>query len=235
MKKIILFLITFLLIFNVYGDDKKNYLEQYNKAFVKLNESYDKFIGACNSAERLAIIKYAQGDLEKMSGGYGTVKELTTEDGVEINDYCANYAEDLYDAIKYGEDFAKDNKMISLKLENELEIKKNVFVTGNKIKDRKDLTVVDNCDLISKDFVKVMNEFLMYVQIGCVSLTIILCVIDLYKVVISKDLDQKKAFKNIKTRIIALVVVLLAPAIVNIVISLINRYVNVDALKCLES
>ena len=125
--------------------------------------------------------------------------------------------------------------MISLKLENELEIKKNVFVTGNKIKDRKDLTVVDNCDLISKDFVKVMNEFLMYVQIGCVSLTIILCVIDLYKVVISKDLDQKKAFKNIKTRIIALVVVLLAPAIVNIVISLINRYVNVDALKCLES
>ena len=75
----------------------------------------------------------------------------------------------------------------------------------------------------------------MYVQIGCVSLTIILCVIDLYKVVISKDLDQKKAFKNIKTRIIALVVVLLAPAIVNIVISLINRYVNVDALKCLES
>ena len=170
-----------------------------------------------------------------MSGGYGTVKELTTEDGVEINDYCANYAEDLYDAIKYGEDLAKDNKMISLKLENELEIKKNVFVTGNKIKDRKDLTVVDNCDLISKDFVKVMNEFLMYVQIGCVSLTIILCVIDLYKVVISKDLDQKKAFKNIKTRIIALVVVLLAPAIVNLVIGLINRYVNVDALKCLES
>ena len=128
----------------------------------------------------------------------------------------------------------KFNKSIN-GFQNELEIKKNVFVTGNKIKDRKDLTVVDNCDLISKDFVKVMNEFLMYVQIGCVSLTIILCVIDLYKVVISKDLDQKKAFKNIKTRIIALVVVLLAPAIVNIVISLINRYVNVDALKCLES
>ena len=68
---------------------------EYQEAFVKLNESYDKFIGSCGNDERLAIIEYANGNLEAMRGGYETVKSLKTINGNVINDFCANYAEDL--------------------------------------------------------------------------------------------------------------------------------------------
>ena len=62
-----------------------------------------------------------------------------------------------------------------------------------------------------------------------------MCIVDVFKVFISNNLDGKKAFKSMKGRIIALVVVLLAPLIVNIIIGAINNYVDVEAIKCLES
>lgn len=233
MKKIILFLILFIISFNVYGKDTD--LEEYNKAFIRLNESYDKFIGACSNEERLAIIDYAHGDIDKLSGGYDTFKSISYKDVKEINDYCASYAEDLYDAIKYGEGIANNYKMIGLKLTSDIEIKKNVLVVGSKITSREDLTVIDDCDLIGDDVMDVFYEVLKYFQIACVSLCIILCIVDLYKLLVSKEIDNKKAFKNIKLRIIVLVIILLIPTITNIIVSIINRYTNVDALKCLES
>lgn len=208
---------------------------EYQEAFVKLNESYDKFIGSCGNDERLAIIEYANGNLEAMRGGYETVKSLKTINGNVINDFCANYAEDLYKAIKNAEVYIRKNAMYSLKLETEVEIKKNVFVIGTKIQSREDLTIIDDCDLIDREFKNKLNEYFGYLQIFCVSITVILCIVDVFKVFVSNNLDGKKAFKNMKGRIIALVVVLLAPLIVNIIIGLINNYVDVEAIKCLES
>lgn len=232
MKKIVIALLFFTLSFNVMA--KVEY-EGYNKAFVKLNAEYDLFIGACNLEERLAIITYAKGDLEKMSGGYETVKSLTTTSGKEINDMCANYSEQLYDALKYAEQYIGKSNMVSINLETQYEMKKNIFVSGSKIQSRDDLTIVDDCKLIDNNFKKVLNEFFGYIQIGCVAIAIILSMVDLYKLLISKDMETKKVFKNIRTRIIALVIVLLVPAITNIVLDIINKYVDVDALKCLES
>ena len=79
-----------------------------------------------------------------------------------------------------------------------------------------------------------MKEYLGYFQIGCAGITVILVISDLYKLLISKEMDNKKTFKKIKGRIIALVIFLLAPVIINIIIDLINRYVDVEAIKCLE-
>ena len=58
---------------------------------------------------------------------------------------------------------------------------------------------------------------------------------DLYKLFVSKEMDNKKTFKKIKGRLIALAILLLAPVIINIIIDLINKYVDVEAVKCLES
>lgn len=233
MKKILLILFMFILSFDVMADTITS--DEYLSVSTKLSESYTKFIGACSPEERLAIIKYANGNLEMMSGGYETVVGLTTDNGKNINDFCANYSEDLYDALKNVEKYIGMSDMYSLNLESDYTVKKNVFVTGNKILSRKDLTIVDDCDLIEDKFVDVLNEYFGYFQIGCASLTILLCMVDIYKAFVSKDVDGKKAFNNIKKRIIALVIFLLIPIIINIIIDLINRYVSVSALKCLES
>lgn len=235
MKKIILFIVLFMFLFNVKADDNDITYADYQKAFVKLNEAYDKFIGACSNEERIAIIKYADGNLDNLKDGYTTIKGLTTSTGKEINDYCANYVEDLYEAIIYGRKYIDSNKMYGLTLETDIIVKTNILVNGSKILTREDLTIVDDCDLIDDKFKGIVNEYIGYIQIVCASITIILCMVDLYKVFISKDVDSKKGFQNMIKRIIALVVVLLAPVIINIIIDIVNRYVDVNALKCLES
>ncbi len=231
MKKIILFLITIALIFNV----KAVTDNEYNNTIVKLNEAYDKFIGACNNGERTAIIKYAHGDLEQLSGGFSTFKSLTTDGGNRINDICANYAENLYNTLNYAKRYVDNNDLYSVSLETMIEIKENVFVNGSRITSRKDLTIIDDCNLIDNDLKKILKEYLGYFQIGCTSITIILCMTDLYKLFVSKEMDNKKTFKKIKGRLIALAILLLAPVIINIIIDLINKYVDVEAVKCLES
>ncbi len=233
MKKIILVIITFMIFLGVNAEEIDP--KEYNKASVRLNEAYDKFIGACNNGERVAIIKYAKGDIDKVSGGFSLFKTLRTNDGKEINDFCANYAEDLYEAIKSAEPLTKDINLKSISLETEVTIKTNVFVNGSRITSRGDLTIIEDCKLISNDFKKILKEYLGYCQIAFSALTIILCIADLYKLLVSKEIDSKKAFKKIKGRLIALVIFLLVPVIINIIIDLINRYVDVEAIKCLES
>lgn len=230
MKKIILFIMAFIIVFNVKAISE----DEYYSTMVKLNEAYDKFIGACNSGERVAIIKYAHGDLDKLSGGFSTVANLTTNDGNRINGFCANYVEDLYKALIDAKNYTDGNDLYSMYLETMVEIKENVLVNGSRITSRKDLTIIEDCDLISDDFKKILKEYLGYFQIGCAGITVILVMSDLYKLLISKEMDNKKTFKKIKGRIIALVIFLLAPVIINIIIELINRYVDVEAIKCLE-
>ena len=233
MKKIILVIITFMIFLGVNAEEIDP--KEYDKASVRLNEAYDKFIGACNNGERVAIIKYAKGDIDKVSGGFSLFKTLRTNDGKEINDFCANYAEDLYEAIKSAEPLTKDINLKSILLETEVTIKTNVFVNGSRITSRGDLTIIEDCKLISNDFKKILKEYLGYFQVAFLAVAIILCIVDLYKLLISKEIDSKKAFKKIKGRLIALVIFLLAPVIINIIIDLINSYVNVEAIKCLES
>ena len=120
-------------------------------------------------------------------------------------------------------------------METEVTIKTNVFVNGSRITSRGDLTIIEDCKLINNDFKKLLKEYLGYCQIAFSALTIILCIADLYKLLVSKEMDSKKTFKKIKGRLIALVIFLLAPVIINIIIDLINRYVDVEAIKCLES
>lgn len=233
MKKVILFVILFIIPFCVLGEEIST--KTYNEVLNKLNESYDKFIGACNPYERIAIIKYANGDLENLKNGFDTVISLVTSSGKKINNYCANYSEGLYDALKNVEDYVGKTELYSIILENEYIIKKNIFVNGYKILVEDELTIVDDCNLVSEQMISYVKKIIFYAQICSVSLAIIFCMVDLYKAFISKEVNGKEAFKKIKSRVIAMIVVLLIPIIVNIIIDLLNRYVNVDSLKCLES
>lgn len=231
MKKILLFIIVVFLIFNVSATSDQEYYD----SSVKINQAYDKFIGSCNNGERTAIIKYAQGNLSKLSGGYSTFKSLRTDDGLVINDFCANNSEDLYNSLISAKEYIKDNDLYSLSLETLIEIKENIFVNGSKITSRKDLTIIEDCNLISNDFKNIMKEYLGYFQVGASSVAILLCMSDLYKLLITKEINNKEAFKKIKGRVIALAIFLLSPVIVNIIIELLNKYIDVEAIKCLES
>lgn len=233
MKKIIVFLSLFVIIFNVYGVEnaQKDYIEATNK----LNTAYDKFSGGCTREEKAAIVNYAKRDFNNLSGGFDLFKTLTTDSGFLITDICANYAEDLYKTLVSTKTYIDKNTIYSIKLETDYEMKKNAFVNGSKILSKKDATYIDDCHLIDSEFVEILNQYLGYIQVALVSLTIILCMVDLYKVFISKESNDTKVFKKMSKRVIALIVVLLAPTIINIIIDLINRYVSIDALNCLES
>ena len=52
MKKIILVIITFMIFLGVNAEEIDP--KEYDKVSVRLNEAYDKFIGACNNGERVA-------------------------------------------------------------------------------------------------------------------------------------------------------------------------------------
>jgi len=231
-KKIILsFILLFTLCSVVKADD------EITNAYVQLNEAYAEYNGACNNEERLAIIDYADGNIDRLIGGYDTVINLRTRSGSYMSFECANGAGKLYEAIMNANSVisSADITLDVVNLTSNVEVMTNLLVTGSKLKIEDGMTILDDCNLISNEFKAEFDKYFGYFQVFAIAMAVIFCVLDIYKIIISGKAENKKSFKSLTKRLIAVVVILLLPLIVNIVISLINSYVSVDAIKCLES
>lgn len=87
-----------------------------------------------------------------------------------------------------------------------------------------DFDEVLSCDvLLGDDFLKLLSDGFLLLKIGAVILTIILSMIDYLKAATVADDDgRKKANKNIKTRIIVLVLILVLPTIIEFILTNFN-------------
>ena len=92
-----------------------------------------------------------------------------------------------------------------------------------------------SCELIDEKTLNFINDLFDIIKIISTCICIFLCIIDIYKIVITKENDGSK-FKNILVkRIIALVFVFLTPVIVNIITDLLNeRYLQENYIKCAD-
>ena len=89
------------------------------------------------------------------------------------------------------------------------------------------------CDLIGKDVIDFINDLFDIIKILCICVCVLLCITDIYKMVVTKESDISKFKKVLVKRIIALVAVFLIPLFINIVTDLINdRYLKTNSDKC---
>lgn len=230
MKKIIFIFICLSLFTLVKAD------ETVRNAYIALNEAYTEYNGSCNNEEKLAIIRYADGELISLNGGYDVIITLSTRHDVPMSFECANGADGLYRALIHGKQIVMnaDTSLSVMTLASDIEQKTNLFVVGSSLK-HEDTTIIDDCNLISDDAKEVINRYFGYVQVVAISIAVVLCVLDIYKIMMSNKAENKKALKTFMKRIIAIIVLLMIPVIINVFISLINSYVSVDAINCLES
>ena len=92
---------------------------------------------------------------------------------------------------------------------------------------------IDACKLISDDAIDFINNLFDIFKIICICICIYLCIIDVYKMIVTKESDVSKIKTVLIKRIIALVAVFLIPLFVNIVTELINdRYLKNNGEKC---
>lgn len=89
------------------------------------------------------------------------------------------------------------------------------------------------CELIGKDLIDFINDLFDIAKVISLCVCIFLCILDVYKIVITKEDDISK-FKNVLIkRVIALVILFLVPLIVNIITDLVNdRYLKSNPSKC---
>lgn len=92
---------------------------------------------------------------------------------------------------------------------------------------------VHGCDLISPKLIDFINDLFDTFKIICLCVCIFLCIVDVYKIVITKESEVTKFKTVLVKRVIVLVMVFLIPLFVNIVTDLINnRYLKDNPDKC---
>ena len=96
-----------------------------------------------------------------------------------------------------------------------------------------DKTDTDPCELISSNVMSFINDLFDIFKVLCICVCIFLCILDVYKMVVTKESDVSKFKTVLIKRVIALVAVFLIPLLVNIVTDLINdRYLKNNNGKC---
>ena len=86
----------------------------------------------------------------------------------------------------------------------------------------------DPCDLISGEISEFLNNLFGYISVGGIVLVVILSLIDLIKVVVGHDdAGLKNFFNNLKSRIIAVIILLLLPVILTFIIDIINNVASI--------
>ena len=96
-----------------------------------------------------------------------------------------------------------------------------------------DKTDETGCELIGSKVIDFINDIFDAVKIICTVVCIILCIMDVYKMVVAKGSDIAKFKTVLVKRVIALVAVFLLPLFINIVTDLINdRYLKNNPSKC---
>lgn len=91
------------------------------------------------------------------------------------------------------------------------------------------------CTLIGDDVLDFIDELFDAFKVICTAVCIFLCIIDAYKVIVSKTVDMSKFQSLLVKRIIALVVIFLLPIFISIVSDYINeRYMKSKGDICLN-
>ena len=91
----------------------------------------------------------------------------------------------------------------------------------------------NGCEIISSKVIDFINEMFDAVKIICTAVCIILCIMDIYKIVVTKENDVTKFKTVLIKRVIALVAVFLLPLFINIITDLINeRYLKSNPSNC---
>lgn len=94
-------------------------------------------------------------------------------------------------------------------------------------------TNLTGCELIGQDIIGFVNDMFDVVKIVSLGVCILLCILDVYKIVVTKESDVTKFKTVLIKRVIALVILFLVPLFVNIVTDLVNdRYLKSNPSKC---
>lgn len=89
------------------------------------------------------------------------------------------------------------------------------------------------CELIGEDTLNFINELFDTIKIICLCVCIFLCILDVYKMVVTKESEVSKIKGVLMKRVIALIALFLVPLMVNIITDLINnRYIKNNPDKC---
>lgn len=209
----------------------------------KIRDAVDNFRKACSEREIRAIESYAGGTTSKFYGKRAVSPYLDNEIKMLFGSFtteCGDAADELYKAVSnsgriinsYGRQDNIKNTMIFMSLQS-------YYIEGFALLTNINPVVKpvkDTCSLISDDMMNIIKEILNALKIGAVVLVIFLSIVEIYKTIIAGDDNVRKKMPSlIFKRIIILVIVLLLPALVLIILDVLNKYIPVDTSKCVIS
>lgn len=207
--------------------------EKYNK---QLKSLYDEIVGterkngvcsanSLNAMQRVANLY----DLKKNFDS--SVLEPKCKEMVFGSNGYINTIQDA--SSYYNSNFGSDNISHNLScytMQSQYLIGLSVLTSFMPITDEAD---VHGCDLISEDIIDLINDLFDAFKIICLCICIFLCIVDIYKIVITKESEITKFKTVLVKRVIVLVMTFLIPVFINIVTDLINnRYLKNNPDKC---
>lgn len=207
--------------------------EGYNK---RLKSLYDEIVGTkdkkgvCSANSLNAMQRVA--NLYDLKKNFDTsVLEPKCKEMVFGSNGYINTIQDA--SSYYNSNFGSDNISHNLScysMQSQYLIGLSVLTNFMPITDETD---VHGCDLISEDLINLINELFDAFKIICLCVCIFLCIVDIYKIVITKESEITKFKTVLVKRVIVLVMVFLIPLFINIVTDLINnRYLKNNPDKC---
>ena len=223
-------------------NETEKILECFSDKADRIKEVIKDFSEKCTEREKRAIQLYSGGSVAQFFDKHGVSGYLNNEIKMLFNSFsseCGAAADKLYNAINngnrvtnaYGRQANIRNSMTYLYFESNYLSALGLLTQFNSGVDIEK----DACNLISDSLRNIIKEILNGLRIGAVILVVLLSIIDVYKSIIGDDSARKKLPSLVTKRIIAVVILLLLPALVLGLIDLLNKYVGMDSSKCVIS
>ena len=223
-------------------NETEKILECFSDKTERIKEVIKDFSEKCTEREKRAIQLYSGGSVAQFFSKHGVSGYLDNEIKMLFNSFsseCGAAADKLYNAINngnrvtnaYGRQANIRNSMTYLYFESNYLSALGLLTQVNSEVDIEE----DACNLISDSLRDIIKEILDGLRVGAVILVVLLSIIDVYKSIIGDDSARKKMPSLVTKRIIAVVILLLLPALVLGLIDLLNKYVGMDSSKCVIS
>ena len=223
-------------------NETEKILECFSDKTERIKEVIKDFSEKCTEREKRAIQLYSGGSVAQFFDKHGVSGYLDNEIKMLFNSFsseCGAAADKLYNAINngnrvtnaYGRQANIRNSMTYLYFESNYLSALGLLTQFNSGVDIEE----DACNLISDGLRNIIKEILDGLRVGAVILVVLLSIIDVYKSIIGDDSARKKLPSLVTKRIIAVVILLILPALVLGLIDLLNKYVGMDTSKCVIS
>lgn len=217
--------------------------EGYNKGLKDMRETLTGYVkadgtkvkGICssnslNTMQRVASLYDLENNFDR-----SVLEDKCSEFVFGKNGYISRLIETqtYYQSIPYDKDKPLKSaryKLVCLSAQSEYLQGLSLLTSYTPITDKTD---TDPCELISSNVMSFINDLFDIFKVLCICVCIFLCILDVYKMVVTKESDVSKFKTVLIKRVIALVAVFLIPLLVNIVTDLINdRYLKNNNGKC---